>query len=189
MNVAEKVLQLKQDFDDVYEVGYSKGSAEHQAIVDSLINGTLTELTSNVKSVRGYALQMLGTLHYVTFPEAITIGEYAFNGCSTLWMFTAPKAETISQRAFNNCGQVGTMDLPSVKSIHTYAFNNMGSLKTLIIRTTDCTLSATNAFSGTPIASGTGYIYVPDDAVETYKVGTNWATYANQIKGISELPT
>jgi hypothetical protein len=60
----------------------------------------------------------------------------------------------------------------------------------LIIRnsTTLATLGSTNAFSNTPIASGTGYIYVPDDLVDRYKQATNWSTYASQIKGISELP-
>lgn len=50
------------------------------------------------------------------------------------------------------------------------------------------TLESSEAFNGTPIASGTGYIYVPDNLVEQYKVATNWATYASQIKGLSELP-
>ena len=45
-----------------------------------------------------------------------------------------------------------------------------------------------NTFVGSGIASGTGYIYVPDDLVDQYKVATNWATYASQIKGLSEIP-
>lgn len=45
----------------------------------------------------------------------------------------------------------------------------------------------TNAFTGTKIASGTGYVYVPDELVEEYKVATNWSTFANQIKPLSEL--
>ena len=43
----------------------------------------------------------------------------------------------------------------------------------------------------TPIASGTGYIYVPDELVNTYKttdVSFGWGYYASQIKGLSELP-
>ena len=49
-----------------------------------------------------------------------------------------------------------------------------------------CTLANSNAFTGTPIASGTGYIYVNDDLVDTYKSATNWTVYKNQIKPISE---
>jgi hypothetical protein len=32
------------------------------------------------------------------------------------------------------------------------------------------------------------YIYVPDDMVDTLKEATNWSVYADQIKGLSELP-
>ena len=44
-----------------------------------------------------------------------------------------------------------------------------------------------NDLKGTTIAKGTGYVYVPDDMVDTYKSATNWSTYASQIKGMSEL--
>ena len=50
-----------------------------------------------------------------------------------------------------------------------------------------CTLANTNAFTNTPIESGTGYIYVLDELVDSYKSATNWSTYAEQIKPISEL--
>ena len=48
-------------------------------------------------------------------------------------------------------------------------------------------MAATSMLTSTPIANGTGYIYVPVDLVDTYKSATNWSTYAAQIKGISEL--
>ena len=47
----------------------------------------------------------------------------------------------------------------------------------------------TNALAGTAIASGHGYIYVPDALLTTWKAASNWSTYANQIKGLSELPS
>lgn len=50
-----------------------------------------------------------------------------------------------------------------------------------------CSLGNKNSFNNTPIASGTGFIYVPDNLVEQYKAATNWSTFANQIKPISEL--
>jgi len=43
-----------------------------------------------------------------------------------------------------------------------------------------------------PLSSGaltngnTCPIYVPDDAVDTYKTATNWSAYASRIKPISE---
>lgn len=49
--------------------------------------------------------------------------------------------------------------------------------------------SNTNAvFKETPIESGTGYVYVPDELVDSYKTATNWVTIADNIKPISDLP-
>lgn len=44
-----------------------------------------------------------------------------------------------------------------------------------------------NDLKGTTIEKATGYVYVPDDMVDTYKSATNWSVYASQIKGMSEL--
>ena len=52
-------------------------------------------------------------------------------------------------------------------------------------------LTNRDAFNGTPISGNyatKGYVYVPDNLVDEYKSATNWTTYANQIKPLSELP-
>jgi len=59
----------------------------------------------------------------------------------------------------------------------------------LIIRNSSATLRSGSALDGTAIASGNGYIYVPAADVSSYQARTNWATYANQIKGIDEDTT
>lgn len=83
----------------------------------------------------------------------------------------------------------------SVESIGAYAFYGDTALASVVIERTDAlvTLANKNAFTSTAIASGTGYIYVPDtlddgtDGVAAYTAATNWATYAAQIKPRSEL--
>ena len=49
-----------------------------------------------------------------------------------------------------------------------------------------CSLDSTNAFTGTPIASGTGYIYVPAVLIDSYKAATNWSTYAAQFRALED---
>lgn len=51
-----------------------------------------------------------------------------------------------------------------------------------------CPLAFVNAFEGTPISVGYGYIYVPADLVDTYKAATNWSRYADQIVSLNEYP-
>ena len=51
-----------------------------------------------------------------------------------------------------------------------------------------CKLASVNAFSDTPIANGTGFVYVPLSLIEDYKTATNWATYAAQFRAIEDYP-
>ncbi len=88
---------------------------------------------------------------------------------------------------FYRCEALEYIRLLNAKSIGAYVFTRCINLSALVIDTPDCTLSNVEAFNLTKIASGTGYIYVPDSAVDVYKNATNWNTYAAQIKGVSEF--
>lgn len=75
-----------------------------------------------------------------------------------------------------------------ISEIGPASFRECGSLSSLVVYSESVPiLSNSNAFLLTPIADGTGYIYVLDDLVDSYKSATNWSTYAEQIKSISEL--
>ena len=84
---------------------------------------------------------------------------------------------------------IQTADFSAVTNINRTAFTDCTSLETLIIRTPSvCVISDISvALRGSKIASGTGYIYVPDNLVDSYKAATNWVALANQIKPISAL--
>ena len=103
--------------------------------------------------------------------------------------FVNSTVESIGVYGLGYKGKLKKIDVSNVKSIGQNAFYNNRVLDTLIIRTPEvCVLTTTTGvFKNTKIESGTGYIYVPDDLVESYKAATNWATYASQIKSISEL--
>ena len=96
---------------------------------------------------------------------------------------------SIDAFAFYRCSALTTADFPAVTSVGENAFKSCSKLTTLILRSgTMVTLSNMNAFSSTPIASGTGYIYVPAALVDSYKAASNWSTYANQIRAIEDYP-
>jgi hypothetical protein len=46
--------------------------------------------------------------------------------------------------------------------------------------------SSNKMFAGSPVESGTCYIYVPDASVSAYKSSSLFSAYADQIKPISE---
>jgi hypothetical protein len=95
--------------------------------------------------------------------------------------------KSIGKQTFRYCTALKSADFPAVTSIMHCAFENCSSLKALILRNTSkCTLADSNAFTSTPIASGTGYIYVPRALVDSYKTASYWKTYANQFRALED---
>ena len=81
-------------------------------------------------------------------------------------------------------------DITSIKS---QAFYGCSGADAMIFsaNTAVPTLENVNAFTNSsfkPTAAHRGYIYVPDELVEDWKVATNWTTVADSIKPLSELP-
>ena len=192
--------------------GKAAGGGDPKALLDASLNNTLTSIDSTVTSVIGHACRGLTKLKTVNLPNATSIGTYAFYGCTAMISFNAPKvtslgtyslynckmesvnfplATGITQNAFYNCLNLEKADFGVASKINQAAFGYCESLVALILRRTSsiCTLSvATNAFSGTPIAEGTGYVYVPAALIETYKTATNWTNYASQFRAIEDYP-
>lgn len=132
------------------------------------------------------------TITSVDDDTIISVGQYAFYNCKNLTTANFKSATDVLQYAFEDCSSLANVNFTNVINIKWNVFLNCSSLTTLILRANQvCTLSNTNSLNGTPIATSTteGYIYVPDDLVESYKTATNWSTYASKIKPLSALPT
>ena len=103
-----------------------------------------------------------------------------------------PKSLTNVYGMFQNCTALTEVD---ISSICTTKINNSPLMFSGCTNLTKVIIDSPNVFpmtnvsffASTPIANGTGYVYVPDNLVNTYKNRTNWTTYADQIKGMSEL--
>lgn len=126
-------------------------------------------------------------LESISLPSCTTLGSGSFFATQQLLLAILPLVTSISGFCFNY-SSVQKIDTSSLTSIKNSAFYNTKQLDTLILRNSSvCALENVNAFQDTKIAAGTGYIYVPDNLVDSYKTATNWVTFANQIKPISEL--
>lgn len=200
-----KVSEMAQAIKDIP----SGSSGSDDSVLNSLIDGSATTVSSTATQVRSRAFYRLSSLTSIDFPEVIKIGDnaftqctaltsvnlpktqeirtYAFQLCSKLTYISLPKVTTIHISCFQDCSQLSTVDLGAIELFNSAAFKSCTALNTLIIRSSDvCILSAANVFSDTPLASGTGAIYVPDDLVDSYKSATNWSTFADLIKPLSE---
>lgn len=126
-------------------------------------------------------------LESISLPSCTTLGSGSFFATQQLVLAILPLVTSISGFCFNY-SSVQKIDTSSLTSIKNSAFYNTKQLDTLILRNSSvCALENVNAFQDTKIAAGTGYIYVPDNLVDSYKTATNWVTFAHQIKPISEL--
>lgn len=146
----------------------------------------LPEFTSPGSSVfRGAT-----SLRTVYMPKLIKLEQYLFMGDTALETVTFPKVASVAGQAMESCSALTYVDLPICKSIDVKGFNKCSSLETLILRKSDaiCTLANVSAFTGTKIASGEGYIYVPSARIESYKTATNWSTFAAQFRAIEDYP-
>lgn len=123
-------------------------------------------------------------------PRASALGSSCFFSCSKLADTDFSSVETIGQNCFQSCTSIVRLDFPCLTQINgSYNFYGCNKLKTLILRSsTMVTLDNVNAFNNTPIASGTGYIYVPADLVSIYQADSVWSTYADQFRAIEDYP-
>ena len=208
------------------------GSSEDSAVLDSLINRSITQISNDrVTAIGQYAFyhSMLTTANFplvvetgiqafgsceelktvnmpllsnmgkstfsscpwlqaVILPSLTSIPDYAFYKCTRLTTINLPLVISIGEMVFYHCLGLTTINLPLVVSIGKDAFNGCSTLRKVILSKNQVVaLDSTSAFYDTLIRLGTGYIYVPDELVENYKVATNWVLYADRIKGISEL--
>ena len=177
--------------------------------VGKLIDRSITEFVDNVMSTVGqYAFYKCNALTMVSFPAATSVGSRAFQYCQYLTSASLPSATTLADNVFNECTRLKNVDvasatslktnafstcselvrisLPAVASIGEMVFRSCRALTTVILGNTSqvATLSNTNAF----YMASNAIIYVPDALVDSYKSATNWSTYADRIKPISELP-
>jgi hypothetical protein len=143
-----------------------------------------------VEEIVEYGFYKRAQMRSAEFPNVVAMGQYAFYYCSGLEKVVFPKLEILNTRTFYYCSNLHTADFGALENIkNTYDFSNCTKLTALILRgSTVCTLGNTNSLGSTPIASGTGYIYVPSALVESYKAATNWSTYKNQFRAIEDYP-
>ena len=117
------------------------------------------------------------------------IGKYGLAGCTKLTSVVLPAVRIMDGHSMNGCSELIKADFSNLQTIRYSTFYINNKLVTLIIRTqVVAKLEKTSAFTGTPIASGTGYVYVPSALVDSYKTATNWSTYADQIRAIEDYP-
>lgn len=193
--MATEYLTNDTDLTAVADAIRAKMAAGQNAVdteMAKLISRSISGVYSNplVTSVENHAFAYCSRLTGVILLNCTRVSNQAFDTCSALTTFDVPNTTVIGQYGLRGAA-VETLDFSAMERILAYAFSGCTKLTTLILRKTDAlaTLAAANCFNNTPIASGTGYIYVSNALVDQYKAADNWSTFAAQIKPLSELET
>lgn len=134
---------------------------------DSCKNLVSVELPNSLKNITNYAFQRCDNLVIDSLPENCTIlGQYCFYYCSSISKLTL-KASRLSINGggnFSFCSNLECVAMPNITEV--------------------CSIPG-KIFSDTKISQGKGYIYVPNELVESFKTATNWSNYADVLKGIN----
>ena len=184
------------------------GTDNNDELLASIIQRTITEVSDeNVTHVGSYAFANCSSLTSANFPQCTDIYDYAFGNCSALTTANFPECTGIESNAFLQCYNLTSVSFPVCKTIGSWAFGYCSSLtsanfpqcteinknafyscKSLsridLGTSSVCVLISSTTFRNTPIASGTGSIYVPASLVDAYKAATNWVYFSSIIYGI-----
>ena len=88
-----------------------------------LVDGTISAVeSSEITSIRGYALQGGASLASVSFPAATSTGNYAFAACTSLSAVSLPNASSIGNYSFANCTRLSAVSFPNASSLGQYVF-------------------------------------------------------------------
>lgn len=166
---------------------------------------TSIKLPQSVVSLGNYAFHNCTSLASIELPDSITtIGERGFNNCLVLsgdihlpkltgisracfygakiTSLYAPLATIVNNDAFNGCTELKKVYLEAITNIGGYAFHNCSALEAIVINNVtppSLVAAALNVSNNCPI-------YVPDEAVDTYKSASTWSGFASRIKPLSE---
>ena len=176
-------------------------------------NSTIVEVYApKVTGVGESAFLNANNFEKIEIPEATQIARTAFQGCTKLAQVSAPNMQRVYVAGFYKCRSLSEIYMPHLvyiessvcgqcaalsyvelgpltQTLYIYreAFNGCTSLTALVIRATQFVkLENINAFTGTPIESGTGYIYVPSSLISNFQNATNWSTFANQFRALED---
>jgi hypothetical protein len=105
------------------------GGGDNTNLLESLIDRSITEVSSNVTNIPRYMFYRCTALTVANFPAATSIDMNAFDSCTSLTTINFPVVTYISSNVFINCG-FDTADFPFVKGqILTGSFGNNPNLK------------------------------------------------------------
>lgn len=177
------------------------------SIGNSAFNGcsglTSISLPNSVTKIENYAFEDCTSLESVSLPNSLKeIGEYAFQSCHNLKSITIPASvEKIGHGAFSLCSSLTSIEIPSsitlissylfrfclnlkhitfegcVQNLDKNVFYLINNLSTVTVNSTQVGTINNNSSISNPKDLSNCILYVPAEAVETYKSAELWKEF------------
>ena len=180
-----EAIQAKDGGGKMYDTemrGRIEQNLQSKAVLDSVIDGSVTSIESDVTSIYQYAFYRDNKLVTAKLNSANTVGAYAFANCLKLKNVYLDNATVLDPYAFQSAAILERLFFPNIIRIGNGAFYIAGAL-TVVILLKQASLSSLGYMPPQII-----YYIQPED-LSWYSTATNWSTlYANnRIKTIEDL--
>ena len=137
------------------------------------------------QKIQDGAFQNCTHLTEINLPNCTNLGPSIFLFCTDLsYASVCMTTSSIAVAVFKSTGLTSVyFDGPFIGH---YTFEKCMNLSEIYLGSTSVTVLGEGTFVSTPIASGTGSIYVPASLVSDYQNDSNWSSYSSQIFPIPE---
>ena len=200
MNSVQKLRNLKTTIEEITDSLYDDLTEAVQALKDAagredhtyedmLVQGGISGdyVNDRISGVKAGCFQMSYDLTSVKMDNVETVDSNAFTD-SGITAAGFPNVRYAGPKAFYMCGALKWAELGNAEYLDTEAFRECYQLNTVILAGSQvCQLDA-NVFKGTPIESGTGFVYVPRALLAAYEAEPCWTAYRSQLRAMEDHP-
>lgn len=142
-----------------------------------------TDLSHVVTVTGNQALWYCGRLKFHANLENLESTAQHLLGASGVLSIRFGKLVTIPSYVAYSCPNLTKVEIPSVTTSIGYSFHGCAYLTEVIVHAVAPPTLTSGAFSN---AHSSMTIYVPDESVEAYKTASNWSTFADKMKPLSQ---
>ena len=147
----------------------------------------ITSITfpESLETINGSAFKESMLEGELTVPEGVTVSSTSTFSHTNITSAVWNTSSDMENHTFSGCMSLQTVTVNNCGSIDYNAFGMDCTVSTLIINmTTPPAIARKSEFT----ATGIEHIYVPAEAVETYKAAEGWSNYATIIDSVDNMP-
>ena len=187
VDTAAAIRKKTKDTISLYPTEFPTAIESIQTI-DELFDKQIVNLVVKAERLPSYCLYRYTEIATLEIPNVTAIEQNVIGGNTKIKKLVCPKVVSVEDNGFAAAYGLETIDFYNTINLGNTAFASTKLSKLILRGPSVVGLTSTAVFNDTPIARGTGYIYVPQSLINSYKVTTNWLVFADQFRAIEDYP-